>query len=63
MALPGTAGEPSYLVYVNRSSIDVLNGMVGSLARPIMERRLTRNAPAIVAGLRARLESGPPPTP
>jgi hypothetical protein len=62
MALPGGPGMPSYLVYVNRSAIDVLTGMMGTLARPIMERRLTRNAPAIVAGLRARLESGLPPT-
>jgi hypothetical protein len=61
LALPGVAGTPSYLVYVNRSALDVLTGMVGTLARPLMERRLSRQAPLIVDGLRTRLESGPPP--
>ena len=61
MALPGAAGAPSYLVYVNRSSLDVLGGMVGTLTRAVMERRLSRQAPIIVGGLRTRLESGPPP--
>ncbi len=62
MALPGGAGGPSYLVYVNRSTLDVLSGMVGKLARGLMERRMTRQVPMVVTGLRARLESGPPPT-
>jgi hypothetical protein len=61
LALPGAAGAPSYLIYVNRSALDVLAGMVGTLARPLMERRLSRQAPLIVSGLRTRLESGPPP--
>ena len=61
MALPGAAGSPTYLVYVNRSALDVLSGMVGTLARGIMERRLSRQAPVVVSGLRTRLESGPPP--
>ena len=61
MALPGAAGSPTYLVYVNRSALDVLSGMVGTLARGIMERRLSRQAPVVVSGLRSRLESGPPP--
>ncbi len=61
MALPGGAGAPSYLVYVNRSTLDVLSGMVGKLARGLMERRMARQVPMVVSGLRARLESGPPP--
>ena len=61
MALPGRRGSPSYLVYVNRSALDVLTGMVGKLARGLMERRMSRQVPMVVSGLRARLESGPPP--
>ncbi|HEY8535962.1 MAG TPA: hypothetical protein VIL25_05915, partial [Vicinamibacterales bacterium] len=52
----------AYLVYLNRSQVDVLTGFFGGIARTIVERRLRRDAPEILRGLRARLESGEPPT-
>jgi hypothetical protein len=55
----GANGEP-YLVYVNRSQLDLLRGFFGGLARSVLESRLKRHAPQIVRGLRTRLESGTP---
>ena len=55
----GANGEP-YLVYVNRSQLDLLRGFFGGLARGVLESRLKRHAPQIVRGLRTRLESGTP---
>ncbi len=60
MIVPGLGDGPSYLVYVNRSRLDILSGMLGSLARRTLERRLARQAPVIIGGLKTRLESGPP---
>jgi hypothetical protein len=57
MILEDTAGTP-YLVYLNRTELDLLRGFFGPFARGILEARLGRHAPRIVAGLRARLESG-----
>jgi hypothetical protein len=53
-------GAP-YLAYVNRSQIDMLRGFFGALVRGALEDRVERQAPLIVRGLRARLESGNPP--
>ena len=53
-------GEP-YLVYLNRTELDLLKGFFGGFARGVLERRLRSQAPQIVRGLRARLESGAPP--
>lgn len=53
--------ERSYLVYLNRSQVDVLTGFFGGIARSVVERRLRKDAPEIVRGLRVRLESGEPP--
>jgi hypothetical protein len=55
-----TNGAP-YLAYVNRSQVDLLRGFFGGLVRGVLEDRLERQAPLIVRGLRARLESGSPP--
>jgi hypothetical protein len=55
-----TNGAP-YLAYVNRSQVDFLRGFFGGLVRGVLEDRLERQAPLIVRGLRARLESGNPP--
>lgn len=53
----GVAGTPRFLVYVNRSRIDVLGGFFGGLARRIIERRLRSEATGVVEDLRRRLES------
>lgn len=50
------------LVYVNRSEIDVLDGMFGGVARRVIERRLRTEAADVLRGLKARLESGDPPS-
>lgn len=55
-----TSGAP-YLVYVNRSEVDLLRGFFGAFVRGALEGRVERQAPVIVRGLRARLESGNPP--
>lgn len=62
MLVPGLGGGPSYLVYLNRSELDIFSGMFGGVARATMERRLARQAPVLVRDMRTRLESGPPPT-
>jgi hypothetical protein len=54
------SGTP-YLAYVNRSQIDLLRGFIGTFVRGVLEDRLKRQAPVIVGGLRARLESSEPP--
>jgi hypothetical protein len=55
-----TNGVP-YLVYLNRSQLDLLRGFFGGLARGVLEGRVKRQAPQVVRGLRMRLESGNPP--
>jgi hypothetical protein len=63
-AITGSAdGAPRYLVYLNRSRVDVLGGLFGGIARQIVERRLRGEAQEVVRGLRQRLEAGPPPAP
>ena len=49
-----------YLVYFNRSRVDVLRGFWGGLARRIMASRLRSEAVDAVQALRRRLESGNP---
>jgi len=50
-----------YLVYVNRSDIDMLGGVWGGVVRAMMERRLKAEASGVLRTLRTRLESGDPP--
>jgi hypothetical protein len=50
-----------YLTYVNRTDIDVVAGFFGGLVRSILQRRVRNEAPAILIGLRERMESGDPP--
>jgi len=57
----GGSDGHSYLVYVNRSEIDMLGGVFGGLERWFAERRLKGEAAKIIQGLRRRLESGDPP--
>ena len=56
----GTDGG-DYLVYLNRSEVDVLGGFFGGIVRMFVERRLKSEASDILRGLRTRLESGDPP--
>jgi hypothetical protein len=58
MVMPDAANGRSYLVYLNRSQIDLLRSSFAGLFRGALERRLERDAPQVVRGLRTRLESG-----
>jgi hypothetical protein len=53
-------GTSRYLTYLNRSRVDLLGGAWGGLFRSILERRVRDEAPAVLDGLRQRLESGDP---
>jgi hypothetical protein len=57
----GTNGS-NYLVYLNRSEVDVIGGFFGGIVRMVMERRLKSEASELLRGLRTRLESGDPPS-
>jgi hypothetical protein len=61
MVMPDSANGTSYLVYLNRSQIDLLRSPFAGIFRGALEKRLERNAPEVVRGLRTRLESGGPP--
>ena len=61
MVLRDATNGALYLVYVNRSQVDLLSGFFGGFVRGVLEARIERQAPLIVRGLRARLESGNPP--
>jgi hypothetical protein len=55
----GASGR--YLTYLNRSRVDILDGIFGGLVRRIAERRIREEAGDVVNGLRRRLEAGDPP--
>ena len=50
----------NYLVYLNRSEVDVLGRFLGGVVRVFMEHRLKTEASAVLREWRARLESGDP---
>jgi hypothetical protein len=58
----GGPGGPNYLVYVNRSELDVPGGPFKGIIRWFLQRRLKAEAATVLQGLRRRLESGEPPT-
>lgn len=60
LLLRGTEGQ-HYLVYVNRTDIDVLDGPFAGLVRWIIRRRVKSEATGVLEELRRRLESGMPP--
>jgi hypothetical protein len=60
--LRGAPGHHNYLVYLNRSDVDVLGGRLGGLVRWFMQRRLRDEATGVLRDLRERLESGNPPS-
>jgi hypothetical protein len=45
-----------YLIYVNRSGVDLVGGVFGPIRRSILESRLKRQVPEIIQKLRQRLE-------
>jgi hypothetical protein len=57
----GDPGGSNYLVYVNRTEVDMLHGMFGGVIRWFMQRRLKAEAANVLQSLRRRLESGEPP--
>jgi hypothetical protein len=61
MVLRDETNDKPYLVYVNRSQVDLLRGFFGGFVRGMLEDRVVRQAPQIMGGLRARLEGGDPP--
>jgi hypothetical protein len=60
--LRGRESSERYLVYVNRSRVDVLDRWYGGLARTLMTRRIRDEATRVFRGLKERLERGMPPT-
>jgi hypothetical protein len=58
-ALTGV-GEQKYFVYVHRSQVDAFDGVLGSVVRRMVERRVKAEAPDVLLGVRKRLESGDP---
>lgn len=63
LSVTGVTGDASqrYLFYLNRSQVDLLSGVLGGVRRAIIERRLRRDTPEILDGLRERIEGGRPP--
>ena len=57
----GAESGPRYLVYVRRLRTDAFEGTFGRLVRSVVERRIRSEAPALLDGLRLKLESGAPP--
>jgi hypothetical protein len=56
----GAGSGPNYLVYLNRTELDVLHGVLAGLVKHSIEGRL-KNATKVMTDLRERLESGDPP--
>jgi hypothetical protein len=57
----GSSGGHNYLVYLNRSEVDVIGGIFGGVARMVIQRRIGNEADELLAALRKRLERGDPP--
>ena len=55
------ANGTRYLVYLNRSQVDLLKGFFAPFRRSVLEGRLTGDTPEVIRALRRRLESGSPP--
>ncbi len=53
----GRDGAPRYLVYLNRSRVDMLGGFLGWIKRSIVEERLESETEKIFQALRDRLRS------
>ena len=60
MLFAGTGGSPSYLLVVNRSQLDELEGMFSGMKRSVIEGRIKEEAAVALAALRDALERGGP---
>jgi len=58
MLFAGAAGSPSYLVHVNRSELDELEGALSGLKRAVIERRIKEEAASRLAVMRDGFERG-----
>jgi hypothetical protein len=56
IALTTDHAGTDYLVYLNRSTVDLLDGLFGGIARAMLESRLSSEVPEIILKLRDRLE-------
>ena len=56
MSMTTDAGGTRYLSYLNRSSVDLLGGLLGPIRRAIVESRVSGELPDIIGKLRGRLE-------
>jgi len=55
----GEPGHPNYLVYVNRTNVDVLHGVFAGIIRSEIDKHL-KDTTDVLVEFRRRLESGPP---
>ena len=60
-AVTEDAAGHRYLVYVNRSQLDLLSGVFGGWKRALVEGKLKSESASVFNEVRRRLESGPPP--
>ena len=60
-AVTEDAAGQRYLVYVNRSQLDLLTGVFGGWKRSLVEGRLKSESANVFNEVRRRLESGSPP--
>ncbi len=60
LLLRGCPGPPNYLVYISRSEVDVILGLLGWLTRRIIQGRVEDEAGNLLTGLRDRLSRPPP---
>ena len=55
-AIATDAAGAHYLIYLNRSAVDLVGGLFGGLKRSMLESRLSSQVPEIIVKLRNRLE-------
>jgi hypothetical protein len=60
-AVTEAADGQRYLVYINRSQLDLLTGVFGGWKRALVEGKLKRESANVLNEVRRKLESGPPP--
>src|SRR5688572_7849830 len=56
MAITTDAAGAHYLMYLNRTTVDLLGGLFGGIKRSMLEGQLSNEMPEIIARLRERLE-------
>jgi hypothetical protein len=59
--ISGPADATSYLVYMNRTEVDILHGILEGFIRKVMHHRIRDEATAEIQTYKQRLESGDPP--